>query len=183
MPRAAEVLRLLSRFDPRADIRAVKSLEATRALLRQSADPFSRTSFDPGHLTASGVVLSRDRTRVLLVFHRRLQRWLQPGGHVEPTDDHLVDTARREVLEETGADLDPKVSPRLVGVDVHRIPARADEPPHWHHDLVFRFAARRDDIAPEWGREVRWCDVERLGDYDADEALRSAVSRATAVRT
>lgn len=177
MPRAADVLRLLSRFDPRADIRAVKSLEQTRALLRASPDPFSRTGFDPGHITASAVVFTRDRTRVLLVFHRRLQRWLQPGGHVEPGDDDLVATARREVLEETGVSLEPKVRPLLVGVDVHQIPARADEPPHWHHDLVFRFVAQGDRIAPEWGREVRWCDVDRLGDYEADEALTHAVAR------
>lgn len=159
-------------------MRAVKALELTRALLRQSADPFSRTGYDPGHITASGVVLTADRDRVLLVFHRRLQRWLQPGGHVEPLDDDLVETARREVLEETGVDLDPGVAPRLVGVDVHRIPARADEPPHLHHDLVFRFVARRDRISPEWGREVRWCDADRLADYDADEALRCSVARA-----
>jgi len=183
VPRAPDVLRLLSRFDPRTDSRAVKSLQLTRALLRQSVEPFSRTSFDPGHITASGVVLTRDRARVLLVFHRRLRRWLQPGGHVEPADDDLVETARREVLEETGVGLDPGVAPRLVGVDVHQIPARADEPPHWHHDLVFRFMAQGDRIAPEWGREVRWCDVDRLGDYDADEALRRAVARATAART
>lgn len=178
MPHATDVLRLLRRFDPRADLRAVQALELTRTLLRQSGDPFSRTSYDPGHVTASGVVLTAGRDRVLLVFHRRLQRWLQPGGHVEPLDDDLAETARREVLEETGVDLDPRVAPRLVGVDVHQIPARADEPPHFHHDLVFRFGARGDQLAPELGREVRWCDVDRLADYDADEALRSSVARA-----
>jgi 8-oxo-dGTP pyrophosphatase MutT (NUDIX family) len=178
VPHAPDVLRLLSRFDPRADMRAVKALELTRALLRQVAEPFSRTSYDPGHITASGVVLTPERGRVLLVFHRRLQRWLQPGGHVEGLDDDLAATARREVLEETGVDLDPGVAPRLVGVDVHQIPARADEPPHFHHDLVFRFVAQGDRIAPEWGREVRWCDVDRLADYDADEALRRSVARA-----
>jgi 8-oxo-dGTP pyrophosphatase MutT (NUDIX family) len=178
VPHASDVLRLLRAFDPRADIRAVRSLEQTRGLLRASADPFSRTSFDPGHLTASGVVLAPDRGRVLLVFHRRLQRWLQPGGHVEPSDEDLAETARREVLEETGVALDPGTAPRVVGVDVHQIPARADEPPHWHHDVVFRFMAQTDRIAPEWGREVRWCELDRLGDYDADEALSRAVARA-----
>jgi len=159
-------------------MRAVKALQVTRALLRQSADPFSRTSYDPGHITASGVVLTPDQARVLLVFHRRLQRWLQPGGHVELTDSDLAETARREVLEETGVDLDPEMRARLVGVDVHQIPEREDEPSHFHHDVVFRFVARADRIAPEWGREVRWCDVDRLADYDADEALRRAVARA-----
>ncbi len=173
------MLRLLGGFDPGADHGAARSLELTRALLRQAPDPFSRSTFDPGHITASGIVLSPDRSRVLLVFHRRLQRWLQPGGHIEAADDDLVQTARREILEETGVGLDQRVAPLMVGVDVHQIPARADEPPHLHHDVVFRFVADGNRIAPEWGREVRWCDVDRLEDCGADGALRRSVARAT----
>lgn len=178
MPRATDVLALLHGFDPGPDHRAIRSLELTRTLLDRSPDPFSRSGFDPGHITASGVVLTPDFGRVLLVFHRRLRRWLQPGGHVEPADQDLAATARREILEETGVGLDPCVPPLLIGVDVHQIPARPDEPPHLHHDLVFRFIADGDRVAPEWGREVRWVAVDRLGDYDADGALRCSVARA-----
>lgn len=180
MLRASDVLALLSAFDPGSDERAARSLDLTRALLERSGDPFSRYRFDPGHITASGVVLMPDRGRVLLVFHRRLQRWLQPGGHVEPEDQELMATARREALEETGVGLDHRVPPVLVGVDVHRIPARPDEPPHLHHDIVFRLVAEGDGrIAPEWGRDVRWCAIDRLDEYDADGALRRSVARAT----
>ncbi|MBI2072343.1 MAG: NUDIX domain-containing protein, partial [Gemmatimonadetes bacterium] len=110
-------------------------------------------------------------------------RWLQPGGHVEPEDPDLPAAARREVLEETGVALDPRVSPALIGVDVHQIPARTDEPPHFHHDIVFRFVADDDDrIAPEWGRDVQWYAADRLDDCDADEPLRRSVERALAAR-
>lgn len=179
MLRPSDVVALLSGFDPGADPRAAQSLERTRALLKRSRDPFSRSNFEPGHITASGVVLAPERDRVLLVFHRRLQRWLQPGGHVEPDDRDLAGAAEREVVEETGIALDPRVPPVLVGVDVHRIPARTDEPAHWHHDIVFRFVAGDDDrIAPEWGRDVQWYAVDRLDDCDADEALHRSVARA-----
>ncbi len=182
MLRAPDLLRLLDEFDPGADSSAAGSVELTRVLLRQSPDPFSRSSFQPGHITASGIVLSPDHEQVLLVFHRRLKRWLQPGGHVEPSDQDLIAAARREILEETGAGLDPRAHPVLVGVDVHRIPARSDEPPHLHHDFVFRFVAQGDRLVAEVGREVRWCGVNRLGDYDADGALRRSVARATGVK-
>ena len=178
MLRASDVLELLSRFDPGADRRASRSLERTRILLERSGEPFSRFNFDPGHITASGVVLGPERDRVLLVFHRRLMRWLQPGGHVEADDDDLTATARREIVEETGVGLDPRVSPVLVGVDVHQIPARPDEPPHLHHDLVFRFVASGDWIAGEVGREARWCEIDRLDDCDPDGALKRSVARA-----
>lgn len=179
MLHAADVQALLSRFDPGSDELAARSLKQTQALLERSPDPFSRNAFDPGHITASGVVLAPGRDRVLLVFHRRLQRWLQPGGHVEPSDGELVATAQREVLEETGVGLDLRVEPVVIGVDMHQIPARPDEPPHLHHDVVFRFVAYTEArIAPEWGRDVRWCGVDRLDDYDADGPLRRSVARA-----
>lgn len=171
----------MNAFDPGSDERAASCLERTRVLLERSRAPFSRLNFDPGHITASGIVLASERDRVLLVFHRRLQRWLQPGGHVEPEDQDLPSAAGREVLEETGIALDARVPPVLIGVDVHRIPGRTDEPPHLHHDLVFRFVADGDDrIAPEWGRDVQWCAVDRLADCDADVALRRSVERALA---
>lgn len=179
MPTAAQVLTLLAGFDPGPDARAARSLEATIALLHQSADPFSRRTFHPGHLTASGIVLSADRARVLLVFHRRLRRWLQPGGHVEPEDLDLGATARREIDEETGVALDAGVPPALVGVDVHPIPARLDEPPHLHHDVVFRFVARRPERAdPDVGREVVWCGIGELDHYQVDDPLKRSVAQA-----
>src|SRR6476659_4087444 len=67
-----------------------------------ASEPFSRAAFTPGPFTASAFVLSPDRRRLLVVFHRKLGRWLQPGGHIEPSDASIVDAARREVEEETG---------------------------------------------------------------------------------
>jgi 8-oxo-dGTP pyrophosphatase MutT (NUDIX family) len=180
MPQTDVAIALLRRFDPGADERAAHSLARTLALLRGAAAPFSRRTFDPGHLTASGVVLSADERRVLLIFHRRLQRWLQPGGHVEPEDADLPAAAEREVLEETGVALDQAVPRVIVGVDVHDIPAREpDEPPHLHHDVVFRFRALPGALpAPEYGREVVWCAIDELDRYDVDEPLKRSITRA-----
>jgi 8-oxo-dGTP pyrophosphatase MutT (NUDIX family) len=180
MPRVATAIALLSRFDPGADERAAASLERTLALLKNSSNPFSRRSFDPGHITASGIVLSADDREILLVFHRRLRRWLQPGGHVEPEDRDLRASAEREVLEETGVELDARLTPVVVGVDVHNIPARTpDEPPHLHHDVVFRFSAKANARpVPEPGRDVVWCAIGELDRYEVDEPLRRSVTRA-----
>lgn len=174
----ADVQVWVTDFDPAGDDRAGRSRDATRALLEGSEAPFARDSYDPGHVTASAIVLSPDRKRVLLVHHRKLGRWLQPGGHLEPIDETIVGAAEREVLEETGIRVRSDPSPAVVGIDVHAIPATGKEPTHRHFDLVFRFLARHGDAPSEAG--AVWCPVTDLDRYVPDEALRFAVSRALA---
>ncbi|HEX5133962.1 MAG TPA: NUDIX domain-containing protein, partial [Thermoanaerobaculia bacterium] len=71
-----------------------------RAFLERD-DPFRRSDSE-GHVTASAVVAKPTGHEFLLVFHRKLDRWLQPGGHVEEQDATVFDTAVREAREETG---------------------------------------------------------------------------------
>lgn len=141
------------------DSSAAKSAELVLQLLEYSDAPFSRYQFIPGHITCTGLVLHPEREAFLLVLHRRLNRWLLPGGHVEEEDAGIWDTARREVVEETGATLIEERYPTLVGIDVHGIPPKRREPYHLHHDLIFLFRAASDEIVPtEEAREVAWCD-------------------------
>jgi len=172
---------MLSRFRSAGDGEAEKSRELALALLASSPSPFWRGQFNPGHITCTGLVFSPAQDRILLVFHRRLQRWLLPGGHVE-TDDALIgDAARREVVEETGAALRADDAPLLVGVDVHGIPPRRDEPFHLHHDLIFRFQAGSDACQPsEEAREVVWCSVPEFDRYQLPGSLRRSYARAVA---
>jgi 8-oxo-dGTP pyrophosphatase MutT (NUDIX family) len=179
----AAVTALLSRFDPADDGEAAKSKELVLALLASSPEPFSRRQFNPGHITCTGLVLSPGRDRILLVLHRRLQRWLLPGGHVEPDDPLIGDAGRREVIEETGAILHADSPPLLVGVDVHGIPVRRDEPFHLHHDLIFRFQAESDAFqTSEEVREVAWCQVAEFDHYQLPGSIRRSYARALALR-
>jgi 8-oxo-dGTP pyrophosphatase MutT (NUDIX family) len=179
----AAVTALLQRFDPADDGEAAKSKELVLALLASSPEPFSRRQFNPGHITCTGLVLSPGRDRILLVLHRRLQRWLLPGGHVEPDDPVIGDAARREVVEETGAVLRAGSPPLLVGVDVHGIPVRRDEPFHLHHDLIFLFQAASDAFqVAEEVRDVVWCAVGEFDRYQLPGSIRRSHARALALR-
>jgi 8-oxo-dGTP pyrophosphatase MutT (NUDIX family) len=174
--KASDVKQLLSEQVFISDGEAEKSRELTLSLLSWSPAPFSRSVFTPGHVTCTGVVLSPDRHQVLLVHHRRLDRWLLPGGHVELEDLVASDTARREVIEETGANLDPAVRPTLVGCDVHAIPARGREPLHLHHDLIFGFQARSQQFeCSAESRAVVWRSVAQLSDLPM--SIRRSVAR------
>ncbi len=164
---ASSVLSLVRTFHDADDGAARKSGELTQMILECSPDPFSRRQFTPGHITCTGLVLAPDGESLLLIHHRRLDRWLLPGGHVEPEDVEIWDAARREVIEETGADLVADESPLLAGLDVHGIPAGKGEPYHLHHDILFHFRAAtgRTQVSEE-SRAVTWCapqDFDRYG--------------------
>ena len=134
------VLAALDAHTPFDDAEAAHRARA-RAFVASAASPFSRSQRD-GHVTGSALLLDATGTQMLLLWHKKLERWLQPGGHVEPDID--IDpqaAALRELLEETGVPADSlDADPTLFDVDVHTIPARGDEPEHDHHDLRYKFA-------------------------------------------
>src|SRR5262249_20133798 len=112
--------------------------DAFLQLLRITPAPCSREQFEPGHITASCFILD-GAGRLLLHHHRRLDRWLQMGGHLEPGED-TVTAALREGEEESGLrDLELVLSD-IADLDVHVIPAGRGEPEHRHYDV--RYIAR-----------------------------------------
>jgi len=120
---------------------------------------------------------------LLLVHHRRLERWLLPGGHVEAEDREISDAARREVVEETGASLAEGPS-LLAGMDVHGIPAKRGEPYHLHHDLIFSFRAVDEDVAvSEESRAVVWCAADEFDRYSLPDSVRQTYRRVLAHRS
>ncbi len=110
------------------------------AFLQSEPAPFSRST-QHGHITGSAAAVDATHQHVLLIWHEKLQRWLQPGGHCEPDQDADVPaTALRELCEETGLAPDQvQLHPQIFDVDVHLIPARKQEPDHWHYDVRFLF--------------------------------------------
>ena len=173
------LLLLISEWDDPADGEAEKSRELCVALLRETPSPLSRNQFMPGHITGTACILHPSRNSVLLVHHRKLSRWLLPGGHVEAgLDVHVAETARREAEEEAGVQIDVALPPRLVGIDVHGIPGRKKEPFHLHHDLIFSFRAESESfLASEEVRGLAWCATEHFDHYDLPNPIRRAVLR------
>src|SRR6266540_3835261 len=90
----------LARHQP-ADEEEAADLARILAFVSRHADPFDRRIAE-GHLTASALVVSATGERVLLLHHRKLDRWLQPGGHGDPGETSGEQVALREAHEETG---------------------------------------------------------------------------------
>lgn len=134
---------------------------------------FCRDAF-PAHFTASAWLVSGDGERALLLHHRKLDRWLQPGGHADGEAD-LARVALREAAEETGlARL--AVEDAIFDLDAHRIPPRGSEPEHWHYDVRFvvrathseRFRGNHESRAMAW---------RAMPDIAADAALDDSIRR------
>ncbi len=185
MPDPSTVRLLLERFEP-ADEHEARSVERVRELLSRESEPFSRKTL-AGHVTSSAVVLDSEG-RALLLLHARLQQWLQPGGHVEPSDHDAPAGALREAREESGLpdlflETDAEGGPLLLDVDVHPIPAndRRQEPAHWHHDLCFlarTTQAQQARLDPEESQGLRWIREAELRDLPLDLVTRRRLLKA-----
>ncbi len=93
-----------------------------------------------GHLTGSAWILNEARDAFLLHHHRKLDKWLQLGGHVDDGED-VAEASLREAQEESGIEGLKLISPEIFDVDIHEIPARLEEPAHYHYDIRFLLQA------------------------------------------
>src|SRR5438105_10816886 len=125
----------LARHEPLDDEEAAHRA-AILALVESEPLCFSRTTYTPGHVTGSLFIVCAATGKVLLHHHRRLDKWLQMGGHDDGERDAAA-TALREGREESGLVDLTLLSPEILDLDVHSIPAGKGEPPHLHHDVRY----------------------------------------------
>jgi len=145
--------------------------------LDSSPDVFCREHVT-GHFTGSAWLVSGDGRRVLLTHHRKLQRWLQLGGHADGERD-LARVALQEAREESGL-RNLEVEPAIFDLDRHWIPPRGDEAGHWHYDVRFvvRATGSEDFVVSAESLALAWKPVcELLHDASIDASLKRMAGR------
>ena len=133
-----------------------------------------------GHVTGSAIVLSPDKSKVLLIYHKLFDAWQQPGGHWELDETDPRTAAWREAEEETGIwlakGLDIVTDQPLVPLDIdsHPVPPRPvkDEPAHRHHDFRYVFIAKTEKLTPQEA-EVAGAKWVALDDPDTQRITRA----------
>ena len=147
----------------------------TRAYVAAHADAFERTS-RLGHVTGSAWIVDRAGTAAVLLHHRKLGKWLQPGGHSDGERD-VREVAVREAREESGLRSLVPAMRGIYDIDVHAIPARGADPAHAHYDVRFAFFADRRE-APRLNGEshaVAWIPFSEIERYAIDDSVRRLV--------
>ena len=117
----------------------------------------------PGHITASSWIMDKSRQFTLLTHHKKLNRWLQPGGHADGDED-VTEVARREALEETGLHSLHLYRQEIFDLDIHGIPARNDFPAHDHYDIRFLFTADMSEpfVISGESHDLAWIPREQI---------------------
>lgn len=174
------LLSLLAAYEPEAGAEAEMHRD-TVDFVKEHPDCFERNLLK-GHVTASGWVLSPGKDAVLMMHHRKLDRWFQPGGHCDGDPD-VREVAVKEVLEETGITDLRTLNDGIFDVDVHLIPASKDIPAHYHYDIRFAFKIddRQEVVLNSESKDVQWVPVSKVQDFEGSESILRMVRKTTAL--
>jgi 8-oxo-dGTP pyrophosphatase MutT (NUDIX family) len=137
-----------------------------------NAEPqcFERT-LELGHITASAWILNPTRSKILLTHHRKLDKWLQPGGHADGNPDTLG-VALREAQEESGIQDVRQLSSEIFDLDIHEIPATPTFPAHLHYDVRYVLqAAHTTFVVSEESFDLAWANIKTLEQFTDDDSV------------
>ena len=125
-----------------------------------------------GHITASAWIVNEKMTHALFTHHKKLDKWLQLGGHTEE-GEFIREAAVREAQEESGIRLFEFIMPDIFDVDVHQIPARQDLPEHFHYDIRFFLRTVNSDsicISDE-SNDLAWIAWQDIESYTTEDSI------------
>ena len=124
-----------------------------------------------GHITASAFIFDPSNKKTLLLHHKKLNKWLQPGGHCDGEKDTLS-VAIKEVFEETGLVIE-NLSQEVFDLDIHTIPENKGVPEHEHFDVRYLLIA--DSTIPlvqnHETNQLNWVNLSEMGKYTTEESL------------
>lgn len=168
---------LLEKF-PHLDVEEVRAWHrAFIQLADEGTNAYTRERLE-GHFTGSSWLVSGDGQRVLLTHHKKLDRWLQLGGHADGDTD-LSRVALKEAEEESGL-VDLVVEPNIFDIDLHFIPEHKGVPGHWHYDARFVVTAKGDETfaISEESNALAWRNIAELAqDERMDASMRRMAQR------
>ena len=171
-----QILKLLSSYKAHDELESLMAADAEQ-FIKENPDCFER-SLLVGHVTGSAWIVNPEQTHTLLMHHKKLDKWFQPGGHCDGDPDVLA-VALKEAMEETGLNF-RVLSPKIFDIDNHIIPQRKDIPAHTHYDI--RFLLEADKVLDELpsnseATAVRWVKLADVHLYNNSESIMRMVRK------
>lgn len=135
-------------------------------------------SLATGHITGSAWVVNATGCEVLLTHHRKLDRWLQLGGHADGDGD-VLGVAMKEAEEESGLTDFSHVGHGIFDIDIHLIPERKGEPAHFHYDVryVLRANGCLDFTVSEESHDLRWVKLDGVKTLTSEPSMMRMVAK------
>lgn len=117
-------------------------------------------------MTASAWIIDEQGSSALLIHHKKLNRWLQPGGHADG-EENILSVATKEAHEETGLKSLKLIDNKIFDIDIHLIPRHGDIQAHNHHDIRFLFVAKKteDYILSDESNELKWIPMDEINHF------------------
>lgn len=170
------ILDLLENHSP-TDENELKMRNETIEFVKTKEDCFKRELLI-GHVTGSAWIVNDARTHVLMMHHRKLNQWFQPGGHCDGDPD-VLNVALKEANEETGLENLKVVNGEIYDVDVHQIPERKGVPAHYHYDVRFLLEADMNEqlIVTEESNDLAWVSLEKIAEHNDSESIMRMVRK------
>lgn len=128
-------------------------------------------SLEIGHITASAFIIDKKNEKIVLLHHKKLDKWLQPGGHCDG-EENVLKVAIKEVFEETGIIIDYLESD-IFDLDIHTIPSYKNIPQHEHFDIRFLFDldSTLPTVINEESNQLAWVSVNDLENYTNEDSI------------
>lgn len=124
-----------------------------------------------GHITGSAWVLSPDRKSVLLTHHKKLNKWLQLGGHSDG-ESNVILTSLREAIEESGIEKITPLSSDIFDLDIHIFPKKKEIGAHLHYDIRFCLVAESTDFTiSEESHSLKWIPIADINEESYEESI------------
>lgn len=173
---------LIARLERHAAQHEAEQASALRVvdLIHSAPRCFYRDHFNPGHVTGSALLISRDGTKVLMNHHGALDKWICFGGHADG-ETNIANVALRELQEESGITDIAFVTNDIFDVDIHPIPAnpKKSEPAHEHFDIrfLFRVTGNGNFTLSDESHAMKWCDYEEALRLAGDDSMRRLLQK------
>lgn len=146
-------------------------------------DDFALRSNLIGQLTGSAWIVNKEHTKVLLIHHKKLNKWLQIGGHIEDTDQNIEETVLREIEEESGISnvkLLSSSSNLIYDIDIHTIPQKNDIAEHLHFDIRMLVEADENEALIPQNEEIlaiKWYALNEIEDLTQNNSIKRMIDK------
>ncbi len=150
-----------------------RAIAQTFEFLDNNNNCFNRSNLY-GHFTGSAWIVDESNSWVLMTYHKKLNKWLQLGGHADGDKD-LLKVAYSEAVEESGFQKFKIVTDSIFDIDIHSIPKYSEVPEHLHFDIRYLFEANKHSekiLVSDESKDVSWIKVDQLLKKNGEESIK-----------